>query len=91
MDILLFGSKTGAAIPSSAIKKIEVDKDIGITINAFDPITKIKMGYNNYPQKMKNLKKMFFYAKQNKIFSNIKAIDLNTLNKVVVSQSKRRI
>ena len=88
MKILGLGQKTESVLPYSLIKKIHVDREIGLTIYAFDHIREIKIGYNNYPDKFAMLKDVLFYLEKNGGFSRLESIDLNNLNRIVVNPAK---
>lgn len=88
MKILGLGQKPESVLPYSLIKKIHVDREIGLTIYAFDHIREIKIGYNNYPDKFAMLKDVLFYLEKNGGFSRLESIDLNNLNRIVVNPAR---
>ena len=88
MNILGLGQKPESVLPYSLIKKIYVDREMGLTIYAFDHIREIKIGYNNYPDKYAMLKDVLYYLEKNGGVSRLESIDLNNLNRVVVNPAK---
>ena len=88
MKILGLGQKPESVLPYSLIKKIHVDREMGLTIYAFDHIREIKIGYNNYPDKYAMLKDVLFFLEKNGGFSRLESIDLNNLNRIVVNPAK---
>jgi len=88
MNILGLGQKPESVLPYTLIKKIHVDREMGLTIYAFDHIREIKIGYNNYPDKYAMLKDVLFYLEKNGGFSRLESIDLNNLNRIVVNPAK---
>ena len=88
MKILGLGQKPESVLPYSLIKKIHVDREMGLSIYAFDNIREIKIGYNNYQDKYAMLKDVLFYLEKNGGFSRLESIDLNNLNRIVVSPAK---
>jgi len=88
MKILGLGQKPESVLPYSLIKKINVDREMGLTIYAFDHIREIKIGYNNYQDKYAMLKDVLFYLEKNGGFSRLESIDLNNLNRIVVNPAK---
>jgi len=88
MKILGLGQKSESVLPCGLIKRIHVDREMGLTIYAFDHIGEIKIGYNDYPNKYAMLKEVLFYLKKNGGFSRLESIDLNNLNRIVVNPSK---
>jgi cell division protein FtsQ len=88
MKILGLGQKPESVLPYSLIKKIHVDREMGLSIYAFDDIKEIKIGYNNYTDKYAMLKDVLFYLEKNGGFSRLESIDLNNLNRIVVNPAK---
>ena len=71
------------------IKKIQVDREIGLTVYIPDHETNriktVKLGYNDYSGKYSRLKNVLFYIKNRQYFSDFESIDLNNLNRIVVN------
>ncbi len=88
MKILGLGQKPESVLPYSLIKRIHVDREMGLSIYAFDHIREIKIGYHNYPDKYAMLKDVLFYLQKNGEFSRLESIDLNNLNRIVVNPAK---
>jgi len=88
MKILGLGRKPESVLPYKLIKRIQVDREMGLTIYAFDHIKEIKIGYNDYSDKYAMLKDVLFYLKKNGGFSRLESIDLNNLNRIVVNPAK---
>ncbi len=97
MNILKLGRQPGSIIPNRLIKKIEVDRETGVTlqISNFPSFPgwnletqgrsgRIKLGYNNYREKYNRLRYMLSYLKKEQKFFNIDMIDLNDINCIVV-------
>lgn len=89
MEILKLGRQPESVLPYGLIKKIRVDREIGLTIYAFDRIKAIKIGYNDYQSKYAMLKNVLFYLKKKGNFSRIESIDLNNLNRIVINPAKK--
>ncbi|MDX2442035.1 MAG: hypothetical protein QNK40_15990, partial [Desulfobacterales bacterium] len=77
-----------SVIPNKLIRKIMVDREIGITIYAFNKIKEIKLGYENYTDKYDLLKKVLLYIKNLNNFQDPVSIDLNNFNRVVVNLAR---
>ena len=88
MKILALGRKPESVLPCRLIKRIRVDREMGLTIYAFDRIKAIKIGYDNYRDKYEMLKNVLYYLKKNGSFSQLESIDLNNLNRIVVNPAK---
>ncbi|HUV50725.1 MAG TPA: FtsQ-type POTRA domain-containing protein [Anaerolineae bacterium] len=88
MDVLQLGQRPGSIIPNKLLKVISVDREIGITLYAFNGIKAISLGYNNYPGKYERLKNVLFYMEKGLMFSDFDTIDLNNLDRIVVNPVK---
>jgi cell division protein FtsQ len=88
MKILALGEERNSILPCESIKRIDVDREMGLTIYAFDQIREIKVGYNDYPSKYEMLKDVLYYLKKNDSFSHLESIDLKNLNRIVVNPVK---
>lgn len=93
MNVLQFGKNAESVIPNKFIKSIRIDREIGITILIADDndnfqAKKIKLGYDDYKLKYTRLKELFMYLKKQETCLEIDSIDLNNLDRVVVSPIK---
>ncbi|MDY6790947.1 MAG: FtsQ-type POTRA domain-containing protein [Thermodesulfobacteriota bacterium] len=88
MDILRLGQRAESVLPNKSIRQIMVDKEIGITIYAFNKIKEIKLGYKNYADKYDLLQKVLLYIKKINRFQDPVSIDLNNFNRVVVNLAR---
>jgi len=88
MDVLRLGQRAESVLPNKLISKIMVDREIGITIYAFNKIKEIKLGYENYADKYDLLKKALLYIKNIDNFQDPVSIDLNNFNRVVVNLAR---
>ena len=85
MNILELGQKPESVIPIKIINRIHVDREIGLTVYAFDRIKAIKIGYDDYTDKYAKLKNVLLFLKKGDGFSHLESIDLNNLNRIVVN------
>ena len=85
MQVLILGKRRRGILPNHKIKKIRVDREIGITLEAFKHIKTIVLGYHNYPLKYAMLKNILKYRKQKRNFPDFDRIDLNNVNRIVVN------
>lgn len=91
MEVLTLGKETESVLPNRLIQKIHVDREIGITIYTYDMIKIIKLGYNDYPNKYKQLRNVLVHLKTRPDFTDLDSIDLNNLNRIVVNPSRREM
>jgi cell division protein FtsQ len=89
MNVLRLGQKAQSVLPNRLIKRIHVDKEIGLTL--YTPnhdagrLKTIKLGYNDYPGKYDRLKNVLLYLKKGNNFSDFDSIDLHDSSRIVVS------
>ena len=88
MKVLELGKKSESVIPYKLIKRIHVDREIGLTIYAFDRVKEIKIGYSDYASKYAKLKNVLLYLKKRHDFSHLESIDLNNIDRVVVNPKR---
>lgn len=88
MDVLRLGQRAESVLPNKLIRQIMVDREIGITVYAFNKIKEIKLGYENYADKYDLLKKVLLYIKNINTFQEPVSIDLNNFNRAVVDLAK---
>ena len=89
MKVLRLGGKQGSILPNRSISQIWVDRQIGITLHAFDRIKTINLGYDDYDGKYHMLARLFSYLKHQQSVTDFDYIDLNNLNRVVVNPLRR--
>ena len=89
MRVLQLGGKKGSILPNRFVRQIHVDRQIGLTIYAFDPGKTINLGYSDYAGKYRMLANLFSYLKRHRSLSDFDRIDLNNLKRVVVNPIKR--
>jgi cell division protein FtsQ len=84
MQVLHMGLQQGSILPNRIVRQIKVDRQIGLTLYAFDGIKAINLGYSDYPGKYDMLANLFsFFNRQPKIL-DFDRIDLNNLERIVV-------
>lgn len=96
MTVLHILAQSKNMISNEIMRQIKVDREIGLTIyvsNSVDSnnIKAIKLGYNNYSSKFAMLKKALFYIDNNEYFEGFKSIDINNLNRIVVSPEPKGV
>ena len=88
MDVLSLGQRAESVLTNKLIRQIMVDREIRITVYAFNKIKEIKLGYENYSAKYDLLKKVLLYIKNINTFQDPVSIDLNNFNRAVVDLAK---
>ena len=88
MQVLELGQQQGSILPNHLIRQISVDRQIGLTIYAFDRLKAISLGYSDYMAKYHMLAKLFSYLKRQRSIFDFDRIDLNNLQRIVVNPIK---
>ena len=84
MQVLQMGLQQGAILPNRLVRQIKVDRQIGLTLYAFDSIKAINLGYSDFPGKYHMLAKLLSYLKLQQNILDFDRIDLNNLERVVI-------
>jgi len=87
MEVLKLGQSLKSIIPNRVVQEIRVDRDMGLTLSMGHFIKVIKLGYDNYPIKYKQLEHILYYLKTKPEFSCLDEINLNNVNRIVVQPS----
>ncbi len=90
MQVLELGKQQGSILPNRLIRQISVDRQIGLTIYAFDHLKAISLGYSDYIAKYHMLAKLFSYLKRQRSIFDFDRIDLNNLQRIVVNPIKKQ-
>jgi cell division protein FtsQ len=91
MQVLALGREPGAALPSRKIRAIRVDRELGITVVAFDPGKSIRLGYDDYPAKYHLLADLLTFFKTQPGPVDFDRIDLTDIHRVIVSPVKAEL
>ena len=84
MAVLQLGRQPGSILPNRMIKKIQVDRELGITLYAFEETKAIRLGYSDYPGKYQTLEQIFSYVKQSPEVPDFMEIDLDNRDRVIL-------
>ncbi len=90
MNVLQFGLGPKRFLPNGLIQDIRVDREMGITLliapeNKGIEVSRIRLGYHNYPAKFFHLQQLFRYLDNEEHHLKVHSIDLNNLDRIVVS------
>ncbi len=88
MQVLELGRQQGSILPNRLVRQIIVDRQIGLTVYAFDRLKAINLGYSDYIGKYHMLVKLFSYLKRQRSIFDFDRIDLNNLQRIVVNPIK---
>jgi DhnA family fructose-bisphosphate aldolase class Ia len=82
MEILNMGEQETSVIPNKMIKTIQVDREMGLSLQIDAPVAHIKLGYGDYRTKYDRLNRIFTYMRQHDNVPAIAALDLRVVDHV---------
>lgn len=85
LAVLKLGSEPGSIVPNSILRKVHVDREIGLTLVAFNQPLVIRLGYENYPAKYEVLTQVLTYFSTRQADLEIDWIDLNDPERIVMN------
>jgi cell division protein FtsQ len=91
MHVLRLGKQSDSILPNRLIKHILVDREIGLTLHALTRVKTIRLGYHNYADKYAMLRLIITYLKRTPKAAAYERIDLNNLDRIVVSPRKHKV
>jgi cell division protein FtsQ len=91
MEVLRLGGEPDSVVPNHLIQRIDVDRQIGLSLQTSDQEKMIKLGFENYSEKYGQLKKVIFQLKDQYIFNDYNCIDLINPDRIVVYPLKNEL
>lgn len=88
MNVLQMGSAGEHILSNRRIKKIQVDRETGLTLFTADGTKAIRIGYHDYADKYKILETVMSRLNRHNELTDFETIDLNNPNRVVVQPVK---
>lgn len=88
IKILHLGLKPGCILSTDTIKRIDVDKQTGLTVSTLGRMKTIKLGYGDYPKKYERLKTIFAFLNERPDLEDYISVDLNNLKRIVLKTSR---
>lgn len=85
MAVLHLGGESGSVIPNRYLKAVHVDREIGLTLVAFDQPLVIRLGHQDYPAKFEVLTRLMAHFNARRATETIDWIDLNDPERVVMN------
>ena len=85
LAVLQLGNEHGSVVPNSILRKVHVDREIGLTLFAFNRPLVIRLGHTNYPAKYKVLAQVLSYFNTHQADLEIDWIDLNDPERIVMN------
>jgi cell division protein FtsQ len=91
MEVFRLGEVSDSVIPNHLIQRIDVDRQIGLSLYTKDQEKIIKLGFENYSEKYGQLKKVIFQLKDQDTFNDYQFIDLINPDRIVVYPVKNEL
>ena len=85
MQVLRMSEQVRGILSNRQIKQILVDREMGITLKVFKQMKTVVLGYHNYPLKFRMFENVRTYRRQRRSLPDFDRIDLNNVNRIVVS------
>jgi cell division protein FtsQ len=85
MTLFRLGEKKNSPLPLKEIKKISLDREIGITVFTEKKNRTIKLGFGHYPKKIDVLGQLMARLRKIKRFSDVNVIDLFDTDRIVIT------
>ena len=91
LEVLRLGTDPDSVMPNHLINRIDVDRQIGISLFTSDQEKMIRLGFDNYPEKYAQLKKVISQLKDQFTFNDYNSIDLINPDRIVVYPVKNEL
>lgn len=88
LQVLTLGREPHTALPVRHVHAIRVDRELGVTVTAFDEGAAVRLGYDDFPTKYRLLAELLAFFKTNPPAVHFDRIDLTDVNRVIVSPVK---
>ena len=87
MTILDLAQRKSSPLSKAGIKRITMDRELGATVHTRLTGQAIKLGFGRYPEKCSALRYLTARMKQDSRLANCRIIDLQDINRIVITQS----
>jgi cell division protein FtsQ len=87
-QVLHLGGESNSAVPTRQLQAIRVDRELGLTLVAFDAAKAIRLGYDDYAFKYRLLADLMAFFRNQTVVADFDRIDLNDINRVIVNPAK---
>jgi cell division protein FtsQ len=91
LQVLTLGSQRGSVLSTRSIRTIRVDRELGLTVLAFDEGKSIRLGYDDFASKLRLLADLLAFLKSQPGLTDFERIDLTDANRVIVNPAKAEL
>lgn len=88
MEVLYMGLESTSIIPNAVVRRIDVDRQMGLSLYSSTGEKVIRLGFENYPGKYARLQRVIFHLKSREEFTDYNSIDLTNPDSIVVYPAK---
>lgn len=88
LEVLHLSQRPDSALPIETIRRIDVDRQLGLTLHAFKRQKMIKIGFSDYPVKYDRLRSVMRFLNRDGRLADFSTIDLNQEGRVVVTPAQ---
>jgi cell division protein FtsQ len=85
MTLLALAAKPGSPLPLSAIDRIQVDHEVGITVAAEGVSRIIKLGFGRYARKCRELGRLMARLEKKNRLEAVRTLDLFDVDRIVIT------
>ena len=85
MRLLTLAKKSGGPLSLTSIRRIQVDREIGVSVAVGEADRAIKLGFGQYRRKCDILKKLLAKMEKDSLLNTFRVIDLFDLDRIVVT------
>jgi cell division protein FtsQ len=87
-QVLALGREPGGVLPARQLAAIRVDPELGLTVEAFEPVKSIRLGYDDYREKYRLLGELKTFLLKQADFNDFERIDLNDVHRVILNPAR---
>jgi cell division protein FtsQ len=91
MQVLARTAEHGSVLPTREIRMIRVDRELGITVLAYDEAKSIRLGYDDYAAKLRLLADLLAFFNTQPGVMDFERIDLTDASRVIVNPVKTEL
>jgi cell division protein FtsQ len=91
LQLLALGREAGGILPARQIAAIRVDRELGLTVTAYEDGKSIRLGYDDYAAKYRLLGELLAFFKSQPGMAAATRIDLTDAGRVIVNPARAEL
>jgi len=91
LQLLALGREAGGVLPARQIAAIRVDRELGLTVTAYEDGKSIRLGYDDYAAKYRLLGEVLAFFKSQPGMAAVARIDLTDAGRVIVNPARAEL